>query len=123
MILLDTNILIEVLKNNKRVVNRLNNMEDDFMISSIAQMELFYGAFNKREIKKLEKFFLHFETVYIDENISKLAMDLIKKYAKSHNLSIPDSLIAATAIVKRCYLYTLNIKDFHYINGIRLLEV
>ncbi len=123
MILLDTNILIEVLKNNKRLVERLNNIEDDFAISSITQMELFYGAFNKSEIRKLEKFLLQFETIHIDERISKLAMNLIKKYAKSHNLNIPDSLIAATAITKKYYLYTLNIKDFHYIDEIKLLEV
>ena len=101
MILLDTNILIEVLKNNKRLVERLNNIEDDFAISSITQMELFYGAFNKSEIRKLEKFLLQFETIHIDERISKLAINLIKKYAKSHNLNIPDSLIAATAITKK----------------------
>ncbi|WP_187647278.1 type II toxin-antitoxin system VapC family toxin [Nitrosophilus labii] len=123
MILLDTNILIEVLKNNRKIVEFLNGLEDEVIISSITQMELFYGAFNKMEIKKLEKFFLNFEIVYIDEEISKIATNLVKKYSKSHNLNIPDSLIAATAIKKNCYLCTLNLKDFKYLDKIKLLEV
>nr|WP_197972074.1 type II toxin-antitoxin system VapC family toxin [Nitrosophilus labii] len=120
---MDTNILIEVLKNNRKIVEFLNGLEDEVIISSITQMELFYGAFNKMEIKKLEKFFLNFEIVYIDEEISKIATNLVKKYSKSHNLNIPDSLIAATAIKKNCYLCTLNLKDFKYLDKIKLLEV
>ena len=123
MILLDTNILIEVFKNNKKIIEFLNSLEDNFVISSITQMELFYGAFNKAEIKRLEKFFSTLETIHINQEISQIATDLIKRYAKSHNLNIPDSLIAATAIEKKAYLYTLNKKDFRYIKHIKLLEV
>ncbi len=123
MILLDTNILIEVLKNNEEIVRLLNGMQEEFAISSITQMELYYGAFNKAEIRKLEKFFANFEIIYLNEEIARVATDLIKRYAKSHNLDIPDSLIAASAIVHNCTLFTLNKRDFWYIDNIKLLEV
>ena len=123
MILLDTNILIEVLKNNEKIVKLLNGMQEEFAISSITQMELYYGAFNKAEIRKLEKFFANFEIIYLNEEIARVATDLIKRYAKSHNLDIPDSLIAASAIVQNCTLFTLNRRDFWYIDNIKLLEV
>ena len=123
MILLDTNILIEVLKNNEEIVELLNGMQEEFAISSITQMELYYGAFNKAEIRKLEKFFANFEIIYLNEEIARVATDLIKRYAKSHNLDIPDSLIAASAIVHNCTLFTLNKRDFWYIDNIKLLEV
>ena len=123
MILLDTNILIEVLKNNEEIVKLLNGMQEEFAISSITQMELYYGAFNKAEIRKLEKFFANFEIIYLNEEIARVATDLIKRYAKSHNLDIPDSLIAASAIVHNCTLFTLNKRDFWYIDNIKLLEV
>ena len=123
MILLDTNILIEVLKNNEEIVRLLNEMQEEFAISSITQMELYYGAFNKAEIRKLEKFFANFEIIYLNEEIARVATDLIKRYAKSHNLDIPDSLIAASAIVQNCTLFTLNRRDFWYIDNIKLLEV
>ena len=123
MILLDTNILIEVLKNNRKIVEFLNSLDGDFAISSVTMMELYYGAFNKAEVRMLERFFAHFEIVHIDEEISQIATNLIKTYAKSHNLTIPDSLIAATAIKQECYLLTLNKKDFRYIEKLNLLEV
>ena len=123
IILLDTNILIEVLKNSKNMIDFLNRLDNDFSISSITMMELYFGALNKEEVKKLEKFFYKFDIVDIDEKISKKAVELIKKYAKSHNLNIPNALIAATAIEKDYRLFTLNLKDFRYIKNIKLLEV
>ncbi len=42
------------------------------------------------------------------------------KYSLSHNLSLPDGFIAATAIVNQIPLYTLNKKDFQYIRDIKL---
>ena len=123
MILLDTNILIEVLKNNQNIIKTLYNQEDFLAISSITAMELYFGALNKKEMKKIEKFLTNFETIHLSENISKEAERIIKKYSKSHNLDIPDSLIAATAIVNSFKLFTLNKKDFNYIDKLKLLEV
>jgi len=41
-------------------------------------------------------------------------------YSLSHNLSIPDALIAATAMEHMLELYTLNTKDFQFIPGLML---
>ncbi len=46
---------------------------------------------------------------------------LIKKYAKSHSLDIPDALIAATAIVNNFKLFTYNLKDFKYIEDLHIV--
>lgn len=40
----------------------------------------------------------------------------------SHKLSLPDGLIAATAITEDIPLYTLNKKDFRYIENLRLYQ-
>ena len=45
------------------------------------------------------------------------------QYALSHKLSIPDAIIAATALYYDIELYTYNVKDFRYIDGIRLYKV
>jgi predicted nucleic acid-binding protein len=84
-------------------------------------MELFYGALNKAEIKKLEKFISLFNIVYVDKFLSYKAMNLVKKYAKSHSLDIPDSIIASTALHHQCELFTYNQKDFRFIDDIRLI--
>ena len=55
-IILDTNILIEILKNNKETIKEVEEY-DIHHINVITAMELFYGAFNKTELQKLKKIF------------------------------------------------------------------
>lgn len=120
-IVLDTNILIEVLKGNQNITQRLETLNLTFCISSITAMELYCGALNKQELFRLKKFISLFEVLEIDEHISNISTELIFEYSKSHNLTIPDSLIASSALSKNIKLYTLNIKDFRYIKGLTLL--
>jgi predicted nucleic acid-binding protein len=121
MILLDTNILIEVLKGDNKTIDKIQHLNQTLAISSISVMELYYGALNKAELTKLEKFVSLFHIIQLSENISIQATKLVKTYAKSHHLDIPDSLIASTALVNHCKLFTYNIKDFQYIKNIVLL--
>ncbi len=118
--LLDTNILIEILKGNQRTITELNMLNSSYAVSIISYMELIYGAFNSAEVKKIEKFLSNFEVIDVNKEVSQRALELIKKYAKSHTLDIPDALIAATAIVKSYKLFTYNKKDFKYIKSLQL---
>ncbi|HRI46682.1 MAG TPA: hypothetical protein PK559_06215, partial [Ignavibacteriaceae bacterium] len=59
---------------------------------------------------------------HIHNDISIMAVSLTEQYSKSHKLSIPDALIAATAIINNFELFTLNIKDFKYIPNIKLYK-
>jgi len=121
MIILDTNVLIEILKDNQSTIQKVQSFNTPLAISSITVMELFYGALNKAEVKKLEKFVILFEIIDISEAISKQSTSLIKTYAKSHNLDIPDSLIGSTALVLDAPLFTYNLKDFRFIDGLELV--
>ena len=118
-IILDTNILIEILKNNKQTIKEVEEYDIHY-ISVITAMELFYGAFNKIELQKLKKFVELFNIIPIDESISNIAKDLVYKYAKSHSLDIPDSLIASTALKINLPLLSYNKKDFKFIDNLIL---
>ena len=48
MIILDTNVLIEILKDKQATLDRINALQAPFSISSITAMELMYGAKNKQ---------------------------------------------------------------------------
>jgi len=120
IVLLDTNILIEILKGNDATISKIEALEAKLSISSISVMELYYGALNKAELGKLEKFVSLFSIIELNETISKKATMLVKRYAKSHTLDIPDSLIASTALTLNAKLVTYNTKDFKYIDGIML---
>ena len=121
-VILDTNILIEILKGETKTIRAVEALSEELYVSSISAMELYYGALDKAETAKIEKFLHHFTILYPDATISRRAMELVRHYAKSHTLNIPDSIIAATALVSGYPLMTYNRKDFRFIDGIRLMD-
>lgn len=123
MILLDTNILIEFYKDNREVRSALETQgASNLAISVITAGELYFGARDKREMRKIEKHLSLIEQIPLDVEITSLFLDLLRQYALSHRLNIPDALIAATAILNNLPLYTLNVKDFQYIPGLDLYQ-
>ncbi len=120
MILLDTNVLIEILKNNKDTIQEVSSLTS-LAISSITAMELIVGARNKREVQLLNQFIARFQMIHLEPAISLTAIKLIANYAKSHTLDIPDALICATALNKQAQLLTYNKKDFQYIPSLELV--
>ena len=83
---------------------------------------MYYGALNKDELKKIKEYVEAFEIIYVNKDISQDAIALIEKYAKSNNLNLPDAFIAATSIKRNLKLFTLNLKDFKYIEGLELWD-
>ena len=121
MILCDTNIIIEFYKNNQTIVNELKIIGvDQLAISVITQAELYYGALNKAELLKIQKHLNLLPNFPIDNQVSAQFIQLMERYSLSHKLTIPDALIAATALVNNVNLYTLNLKDFRFIEGVNL---
>ena len=120
-VLCDTNILIEYYKNNSDILNELKVIgSHNIGVSVITKAELFYGARNKQELFKIERHLSYCHCYDIDVEVSELFIQLMRNYALSHRVSIPDMLIAATAIKYNLALYTLNTKDFYFIPDIRL---
>jgi predicted nucleic acid-binding protein len=121
MILCDTDIFIEAFKNNTLATGSLRRIGfQNIALSAISLMELYFGALNKRELAKIKSRLQKLEIINLDQKITETAINMIERYAKSHGLHIPDALIAATAICKGMQLLTYNVKDFKFIEGIRL---
>lgn len=123
MVLCDTNIIIELFKGNKETISIVERIGiNNISISSITEMELYFGALNKTELNKIKKSLRSLDIIQIDPMISQKAVDLIEKYAKSHHLNIPDSIIAATSLVYGIELFTYNVKDFKYTKDLKLFN-
>ena len=121
MILCDTNIIIEILKGNEKTIKIIESIGlENIAISSVTVMELYFGALNKRELSKIKKHLKALNIVHFDNDISELAVSMIESYSKSHGLKIPDAIIAATVLSYEMKLFTLNLKDFKYIDGLNL---
>lgn len=123
LVLCDTNILIELSKNNAEIIRVLKRIGSaNIRISAITAGEFLFGALNKVELIKIKRAVESVSIIHPDPVISDLALNLIERYALSHNLDVPDAFIAATAIALDIPLYTLNLKHFKYINGLKLFK-
>lgn len=122
MVLCDTNIFIHAFNGRQATIEQLQQIGlDQVALSVITLMELYQGMGNKVELAQMKRKIRYYDVVDIDIPSSKLAANLVENYKLSHNLQIPDAIIAATAVVHQIPLYTYNIKDFAFIPGIRLI--
>ncbi|MCG8350610.1 MAG: PIN domain-containing protein, partial [Chloroflexales bacterium] len=98
--LVDTDILIDVGRGVQEAITYVQTKEQAHRvaISTITYLELLVGAQNKQEQRKIERFLQRFSHVKVNEQISDVAIDLIRQYRLSHGLLLADALIAATAL-------------------------
>ncbi len=123
VVLCDTNVLIELSKGNPIVESELKIIgAANIAISSISAGEFIFGALNKQELAKIRKSLNSIQLIHVSEYISEKALLLLEQYSLSHHLDVPDAFIAATSLVCKFQLYTYNLKDFRFIDGIDLYE-
>ncbi|MEM6643567.1 MAG: type II toxin-antitoxin system VapC family toxin [Bacteroidota bacterium] len=124
LVLCDTNILIEFYKENQEILKNLKSIgQDNIAISIVTVGELLFGALNKKELKQIKKDLSYLHTFNISNSAGEVFTQLMAEYALSHNLGLPDGLIAATAISEDIPLYTLNVKDFKFIKGLKFFNL
>ena len=120
IVFIDTNIVIEYLKNNEEVFVCLNGY-DTIYINDVVIMELYQGARDKRESNFIKKKILKFEVLNMSQEIVSLGREILDRYTLSHNTKIMDALIASTVIMYSIDLYTLNKKDFRYLEQVHCI--
>lgn len=116
--LLDTTVLIDLSRGNFHAADFVDaaiKAKIPLFISVISAIELVVGCRNKAEVEKAKKLLANFTLIHLSPIESAKAYDLILQYNKSHNLTIPDALIAATAIVQGLELVTDNDRHFKMI--------
>jgi predicted nucleic acid-binding protein len=123
--ILDTNILIDLSRDDEKILTYLEKVEKEEIcyISIITKLELLQGCRNKKELNHLKKFLLRFRLVQLDNLISERSSLLMEKYNLSHGLLILDAMIAATCIEMKAELITRNTKDFKFIEGLKSFSI
>lgn len=121
IILCDTDIVIELYRNNQEIIAELHQIgTNNIAISIISAGELIFGAINKHELRQIQKDIKSLKNIYLNDEAGQTFLHLMSKYALSHGLKIPDALIASTAIANHMKLFTLNIKDFRFIKELEM---
>lgn len=125
MILMDTDICVEILRGNQSVIEERSKYEESVAISFMTVGELYYGAErSKNRIKNIgivDEFILSLVIINTDLEILKKFGELKSKLYKK-NILLPDAdiLIASTAYTKCSKLITANTKHFERFENLAL---
>jgi len=112
--LLDTGVLIRQMRGRKDVLRLIRGIAHlgRAATSPVTHLEL-YAGLRPREEYAARKLLRRFPTIPVDAVIGRRAGQLIRQQrAKGCPLSIPDAIIAATALQYSLTLVTFNPKDF-----------
>ncbi len=123
MYTLDTNAIIYYLKDDANAVflfRDIFNKNIPIYVSAITEVELFgFPGLNKYEAENIDLFLETVTIIPVDSRLARIAGSL----RRSHKLKIPDSVIAATALLTGTTLITRNSHDFKHIPNLPIMIV
>jgi len=120
-LLVDTDILIEVLRGRDPVLTtwrRLSETTDAVLYSAVTVAELWHGL-RPGEEAAVSRLLEALISIPVDAEIGRRAGEYLRSFRPSHGLELGDAMIAASAAVHGCTLWTRNrkhypMKDFRF---------
>ena len=113
-ILLDTDVLIAVLRGSETAARRMEESQESGDLlgySPITVAELWRGM-RPREEEPTRQLLRRMTCLPVDQPIGRLGGQYLQRYHRSHGITLPDALIAATAVLHRSSLWTLNRRHY-----------
>jgi predicted nucleic acid-binding protein len=114
-VLVDSDVLIEVLRDRKAETIRLWRdlvvAEEPLLYSPVTLAEIRHGM-RPNENETIDRVMSSMICVPIDAEIGARAGDYLRAFHASHAVALGDALIAATASIHRLDLWTQNRKHF-----------
>jgi tRNA(fMet)-specific endonuclease VapC len=123
--ILDTDIMIDFLKNDKGITKKIEELKEKeikLSTTSINVMEILRGffAFNKTE-EKITEFINHLTVLDFNPSSARIAAEISDELKREgQTLDILDLMIAAIAIDNKETLWTNNVKHFNRIPRLNL---
>ncbi len=115
MVVIDTDILIWILRGEESVKSRFTETVVEtkgyVFITPVQVAEIFAGLKENERIKT-HAFLESLNMIDIDKQIGEIAGEYIRKYKKSHSVTLADALVGASAKVNEFKLWTLNTKHY-----------
>ncbi len=111
MVLLDTAILIDVLRGRAPAVAFVMDLDEPVGISVLTVAELFVGV-QPNEEEALHDLIGTLDVWPLDAKTAQCGGRWRQQYGPSHHVSLVDALLAATAVQHQARLATPNLKHF-----------
>jgi len=118
-VLLDTSIIIDVLREHPVASEYLLKLPETPTCSEITRVEVLRGL-RSEERGPTERLFARLRWVVVDETITRRAGEIGRSWRRSHpGISTADLVIAASAQERGLKLATANVKHFPMFRGLR----
>lgn len=120
MIVLDTTVLIDHLRGVPEAVSVVHGAGRDGPLhgSVVSRTELLRGA-HPAELPRIGTLFDAIDWVDVTRDIADVAGAIGARYRPSHGLlDVPDTIVAATALVVGAELWTSNVRHFPVFDGL-----
>ena len=111
-IFIDTDIMIDYLRGNKKAVSFVNERTDRIIFSPIVVAELYAGVKGEQEQTVLDELFSLFPVIPLTMETARVGGLLKRDFEKSHGIGLPDAILAATVQSEKAELGTLNVKHY-----------
>jgi len=123
MILVDTDVMIDLLREYPPVVAWLDFLgEEEIILPGFVVMELIQGCRNKAEQEKLERELGAYSVAWPSSEMCDEALSVFARYHLSHGLGIFDTLIGQMAVALNLPLYTFNQKHYAAIPKLKTVQ-
>lgn len=123
MILLDTDVMIDLLRQHPPAVTWLESLsEEEIILPGFVVMELIQGCRDKGEQERLERALNTYAIAWPMPAICDEALSVFSQYYLSHRIGILDVLIGQMAVTVGVPLCTFNQKHYSTIPNLKTLQ-
>ncbi len=124
MILLDSDVMIDLLRQYPPAVEWFDTLEDEeeVILPGYVVMELIQGCRNKIEQERLQQELAICGVVWPSPENCDKALEVFTQYRLSHNAGLLDVLIGQTSVALGIPLCTFNQKHYQFIPGLQTIQ-
>lgn len=117
MIVLDTTVLVDVLRGHRPALEWLRSLDEVPACSELTRVEVLRGM-RTRERQAAERLMGSIRWLAVDEEVARRAGALGRTWRRSHRLGTVDLVIAATAQAVDARLATSNTRHYPMFDGL-----
>lgn len=119
MVVVDTNVLVDVLRGVPAAVAALDAVGDEVVVPAMVRIEVLAGA-RPAEMAVIVRLLDLCVDAPVDADVADEAAELARRYSKSHSgMDAIDYVVAATAKLLDARLLTRNAKHFPMFRGLK----
>lgn len=123
MILLDTDVMIDLLRRHPPAVAWLASLgEEEIRLPGFVVMELLQGCRNRTEQEQLQRTLQPYAVVWPSAETCDKALAVFANAHLSHSLGLLDALIGQTAVALQVPLYTFNQKHYAAVPNLQTIQ-